>query len=91
VSDYQQRIFFSMDIRDMGVELDASVTRSPTRGGFQRYSDLDLMEATFRSDDPIDTRRRFTYDTVVAVFRKYYDQLAKSPGALTSHASGARE
>jgi hypothetical protein len=89
VSNYPQRIFFSMDVRDMGVELMLSLEKSNREVGFQRYSDVDLMQATFRADDPIDTRRRLTYDTVVAVFHKYYNLLAKGPGAALPAAQRA--
>ena len=58
VSNYPQRIFFSMDVRDMGVELMLSLEKSNREVGFQRYNDVDLMQATFRADDPIDTRRQ---------------------------------
>jgi hypothetical protein len=81
VSDYEQRIFFSMDIRDMGVELMMIYENSNREVGYHRYSDLDLMQETFRSTDPIDVRRRLTYDIVVATFKKHYDQLAKSPAS----------
>ena len=36
------------------------------------------MEETFRSSDPINEQRRFTYDRVVDTFRKYYYLVGKS-------------
>src|SRR5262249_29992034 len=66
VADYEQRIFVSMDIRDMGVELMTSYEHSNREVGYHRYSDADLMQETLRSTDPIDVRRRLTYDIVVA-------------------------
>ncbi|MEH2558562.1 hypothetical protein V1286_006091 [Bradyrhizobium algeriense] len=81
VSDYEQRIFFTMDIRDMGVDLMLIYENSNREVGYHRYSDQDLMRETLRSTDPIDVRRRLTYDIVVATFKKHYDQLAKNPAS----------
>jgi Subtilase family len=78
VSDHQQRIFFSMDIRDLGVALMLLYEYSNREVSHRRYSDLDLMNETFRATDPIDMRRRVTYDTVLGIFRKYYDRLVKN-------------
>jgi hypothetical protein len=80
VSNYQQRIFYSLDIRDMGVGLMLLYEYSNRQVGHNKYSDADLMGETFRATDPIDTRRRATYDAVSAVFRKYYEQLNRNPG-----------
>ena len=82
VSNYQQRIFFSMDIRDLGVELMLDYEDSNREIGYRKYSDLDLMQETFRSSDPTDERRRFTYNTTVAIFRRYYNQLKKNIGPI---------
>src|SRR5262249_22560729 len=48
VADHAERIFFSMDIRDMGVELMLDYENSNRLIGFHKYSDVDLMEETFR-------------------------------------------
>jgi hypothetical protein len=80
VSNYRQRIFYSLDIRDMGVDLMLLYEYSNRQVGHNKYSDADLMAETFRATDPIDARRRATYDAVVAVFRKYFDQLNRNPG-----------
>jgi subtilisin family serine protease len=82
-ADHTQRIFFSMDIRDLGVALMLLYEYSNREVNFRRYSDFDLMNETFRATDPIDVRRRATYDTIYAVFKKHYD-------ALTKDATGAR-
>jgi subtilisin family serine protease len=76
-SDHTQRIFFSMDIRDLGVALMLLYEHSNREVNFRRYSDLDLMNETFRATDPIDVRRRTTYDTIYAVLKKHYDALVK--------------
>jgi hypothetical protein len=77
VSDHQQRIFFSMDIRDLGVALMLLYENSNREVNFRRYSDQDLMDETFRATDPIDVRRRTTYDTVLGILKKNYDRLVK--------------
>jgi len=86
VADHTERIFVSMDIRDMGVELMLDYENSNRLIGFHKYSDSDLMEETFRGSDVIDERRRYTYDSVIDVFKKYYDVLAKNPGAARTQA-----
>ena len=74
-ADHQRRIFFSFDVRDMGVELMLHYEQSNRAAVHNKYSDIDLMEETFRASDAIDARRRLTYDAVVDVFKKYYDLL----------------
>lgn len=81
ISDYQQRIIFSLDIRDMGVELMLLYERVNHVVVQERLRDIDLLKATLRATDRMDFRRRATYDVVVAVFRKYYEQLRRTPGA----------
>lgn len=89
VADYPERIVFSMDIRDMGVELMLDYEHSNREIGHNKYSDVDLMEETFRASDAIDERRRLTYDKVVEVFKKYYDLLARSPAGTKTQAQKA--
>lgn len=88
-ADYAQRIFFSMDIRDMGVELMLHYEHSNREVGYNKYRDIDLMEETFRASDAIDERKRVTYDRVVEVFKKYHDRLIKNPDAGTNAAQKA--
>jgi len=80
-ADHDKRIFFSMDIRDMGVELMLHYEHSNREIGYHRHDGVDLMKETFRASDAIDERRRFTCDQVVEVFKKYYDLLSRNPGA----------
>ena len=87
-ADFHQRIFFSMDVRDMGVELMLHYEHSNREVGYHRYDGIRLMEETFRASDAIDARRRVTYDRVVDAFRKYYDQLSRNP-AFAGKAAGA--
>ncbi len=81
VADHSQRIFFSMDIRDLGVEQMLHYEHSNRTVGHQKYSDRELMEETFRASDEIDERRRHTYDRIVDVFRKYHGLLSGNPAA----------
>ncbi|QYL15583.1 hypothetical protein [Mycolicibacterium pallens] len=68
----------------MGVDLMLLYEYSNRQVGHNKYSDSDLMGETFRATDPIDARRRATYDLVVAVFRKHHDQLIRNPGTASS-------
>ena len=89
VSDHLQRIFLSMDIRDLGVDLLLNYEFYNREIGHKKYSDLDLMWTTLRATDDIDERRRVTYDTVVKITRKYYDQLSRSSAGAPSAATRA--
>lgn len=79
-ADHRRRIFFSLDVRDMGVELMLHYEQSNRMVVHNKYSDTDLMEETFRASDAIDERRRLTYDAVVSTFKTYYDLLSGSSG-----------
>ena len=86
-ADYSARIFFSMDIRDLGVALMLVYENSNEEIEHSKYTDIKLMEETFRSTDPICEQRRFTYDQVVDVFRKYWAIVGKSPAATMASAA----
>jgi hypothetical protein len=88
-ADHAQRIFFSMDIRDMGVDLMLDLELSNIEIGRHRYRDIKLMEETFHSSDAIEERRFFTYDHVRKVFEEYYDKLVNNPSAAMSAAQKA--
>lgn len=88
-ADHAMRIFFSMDIRDMGVDLMLDLELSNIEIGRHRYRDIQLMEETFRSSDAIEERRFFTYDQVMNVFKQFYDQLVANPSAAMSAAQEA--
>ena len=81
-ADHRRRIFFSLDVRDMGVELMLHYEHANRVVVHEKYSDIDLMEETFRASDAIDERRRFTYERVVYVFKKYHDLLSRSSGGV---------
>ena len=77
-ADYSERIFFSMDIRDLGVALMLLYENANEEIEDKKPTGVKLMEETFRSSDPINEQRRFTYDRVVDTFRRYYFLLGKS-------------
>ena len=78
-ASYSERIFLGMDIRDLGV--DALLLYEAANADIvkRRSSGLPLLERTLLASDPITERRRFTYDRVRATFRKYYDELLRTP------------
>ena len=91
-ADYPERIFFSMDIRDLGVDLVLLYENSNEEIEDKRPTGVALMEETFRATDPINERKRFTYDRVVYTFRHFYAILAKSASVKrTDGKSEARE
>ncbi len=75
-ADYPERIMFNMDVRDMGVELMLDYEFWGREIGFNQYSDVDLLTATFQATDIVDQRRRQTYADVVSTFQGYYALIA---------------
>ncbi|PLC55377.1 hypothetical protein CR155_04035 [Pollutimonas nitritireducens] len=71
-SDYTAQILFSMDIRDLGVQIALLYDWFIGEIEVQRYEGVALMEETFASSDLINQRKRVTYDKVVDTFRKYF-------------------
>lgn len=88
-ADHSERIFFNMDVRDMGVELLLSYETSNRLIESNRYSDVDLMEESFRATDVIDERRRYTYDRVVEVFHRHHALIGKNLARARSAARRA--
>ena len=82
-ADHPNRLFFAMDIRDLGVDLMAYYEAAQL-AILDKLTGMNLMQATLRSTDPIVARKRFTYDSVVAVFKKHY------PAAASGAAEAAR-
>lgn len=72
-SDQPDQIFFAMDIRDLGVDLMAFYEVAQMTIQDDKLVGFDLMVETLRATDVITARRRFTYDSVVAAFRKHYE------------------
>lgn len=77
-ADYPQRIFFVMDVRDVGVEALLLYDLSNAKILDRRLADRPLLEETIRSTDLISEMRRFTYDLVVATFGRYHAVLKHS-------------
>lgn len=88
-ADYPERIFFSMDIRDLGVDLVLLYENSNEEIEDKRPTDVALMEDTFRATDPINERKRFTYDRVVHTFGLFHALLAR--GASVKRTDGRSE
>ena len=78
-ADQPNQLFFTMDIRDLGVELMAYY-EAAQMAIQDKLTGINLMQATLRSTDVIVARKRFTYDSVVAVFKKHHP--AASQAAL---------
>lgn len=79
-SDAAQQIFFTMDVRDLGVELMAWYELSNEIITEDKLGGIKLMEETFASTEPVNLRRRVTYDAVVGVMKKYFDLLKQNDG-----------
>lgn len=83
-SDWTDQVFFSMDIRDLGVEL---VTHYEVASEIiidNSLAGTDLMRATFMSGDITVQRKRVTYDMAVTVLRNYYRKLLLGGGLAQS-------
>jgi hypothetical protein len=74
-SDYADQIFFVMDVRDLGVDLMTFYEIANVIVTDDKLKENDLVDLTLRAGDATVQRKRVTYDTVVAVFRKYYKAL----------------
>jgi len=79
-ADRTDLIFFSMDIRDLGVDLmmwyeesNREIQHTPS----QYHDSTKLMEETFRSSDPINLQKRFTYEKVRETFEKYANSISE--------------
>ena len=77
--DQPNQLFFTMDIRDLGVELMAYY-EAAQMAIQDKLTAMNLMQATLRSTDVIVARKRFTYDAVVSVFKKHYPAAAGAAG-----------
>jgi hypothetical protein len=77
-SDYADRIFFTMDVRDLGVDLMAYYEAWNELVQDDKLQGTKLVEATLQSTDDTVARKRFTYYSVVAVFKKYFAEFQKT-------------
>jgi hypothetical protein len=87
VADYPARIFFSMDIRDLGVALMLLYEYAGEEIEHYQHTHVKLMEETIKASDLINRQVRFTYDSVVGVFKKYYGLVGKSQSAAPAAAA----
>jgi hypothetical protein len=87
-SDHPDRIFFSMDIRDLGVEVIATYEIVAKVIDDGQLGEQELLRQTLLASDATVLRRRVTYTSVVAVFGKYHRLLSQQPG-LHAHATKA--
>jgi len=78
VSDHPARIFFSMDIRDLGVDALQAYETSSAKIADGNLKGKKLLAQTFRSTDDITERRRLTYTYVLQTFGRYHNLLAHS-------------
>jgi hypothetical protein len=83
-SDHLDQIFFSMDIRDLGVELTTHYEVATKEIIDKQLGERDLLAQTLASTDPIVERRRTVHDAVVAVFRKYHGKLQHGAGLVAA-------
>lgn len=79
-SDYANRIFFVMDVRDLGVDLMIPYELSSDEMLGRRLGGERLMAETFWSSDPINRRKRATYEAVVDEFRKAHWRATRDAG-----------
>ncbi|MFI6071996.1 hypothetical protein ACIA5C_10450 [Actinoplanes sp. NPDC051343] len=80
VSDFPDQIFLTMDIRDLGVELMNYYEIVTEFIVFRQLGGAKLLEQTLRSNDGTLQRKRFTYDRILAVFFRHYQDLRGRPG-----------
>jgi hypothetical protein len=78
-SDHSDRMFFVFDVRDMGVDLLIPYELSADEILWRRLAGRRLMAETFWSSDPINRRKRATYDAVVDVFHKVHAKAMGDP------------
>jgi len=71
-ADYEDRIIFCFDIRDLGVALMLCYEDATEEIESGKLAGVKLMEETFKSADPINEQRRFTYDQVLDAFQKSF-------------------
>jgi hypothetical protein len=87
-ADHPERIFFMLDIRDLGVALALLYENTTEDVEHRKLTGVKLMEETFKSTDWINRRKRLTYDRVVEVFKQYYDAVSQRRGLLVGQRAG---
>jgi hypothetical protein len=71
-SDFRAQIFFSMDVRDLGVHLALLYDWAIGEVEVQKYQGVELMTKTLKATDYVVDRMRVTYATVVATFENIF-------------------
>ena len=79
-SDHTDRIFFVMDVRDLGVDLLVPYELSVDQILWRRVAGRRLLLETLLSSDPVNRRKRATYDAVVDEFSKAHGRIGQDPG-----------
>lgn len=78
-SDFSHRIFVSMDVRDLGVDLMFFYELANLKIVTRKLRAEALLAETIHAGETIVERRRFTYDKVVEVFRRRYFAMRGDP------------
>lgn len=78
-SDYQHQIFFTFDVRDLGVDLMLFYELANKRIVDDQLTDENLMATTLVSNNRTLLRKRDTYDQVVRVFKDVHDRILTRP------------
>jgi hypothetical protein len=71
-ADQMDRIFFVMDVRDLGVDLLTLYELTNYEILMREISDVKLVERTILASDIINIRKRAAVDAVIAAFRKQH-------------------
>jgi hypothetical protein len=74
-ADARDLIFFSFDIRDLGVDLMLWYENSNEDISVKAYENIALLEETLRSTGPIIAQKRYTYEKIVEIFLKYHQAI----------------
>jgi hypothetical protein len=74
-SDFQHQIFFTFDVRDLGVDLMLFYELANKRIVDNQLTDANLMAVTFISNNRTLLRKRDTYDEVLKVFRDVHGRI----------------
>jgi hypothetical protein len=77
-ADWPARIFFMMDVRDLGVEVLMMYDVSNAKIVDGRLANGRLLRETIRSTEVVTEMRRFTHDLVIDTFRRYHAVLKHS-------------
>jgi hypothetical protein len=80
VSNYSRRIFFSMDIRDFGVDVLANYDAVNEKVVADNLQGRKLLRATLQSTDWVALARRRVYETTEKILRSYHPRIVRPRG-----------